>query len=315
MSGREPLPTKDGYIRGLLEAGERDERVVVLDGDVGRSTGAVAFRDRFPERYRNLGIAEQNIAGYAAGLALEGFIPFFSTYAVFAVGRALDQIRTGICNMNLPVRIGGAHGGISVGPDGATHQALEDIAQARSLPGMMVLVPADADQTRQAVLASLAIPGPVYIRFGRNPVPRIYGEDHPVRPGRGNMLREGKDVVLVACGAAVGNAVLAAKALHLKGIEASVIDMVSVKPMDGDILLEAVRGTAGIVTAEDHQTSGGLGGAVAEYMAENRPVPMRILGVQNRFGESGTPEELTARHGLSAEGIASAAIDLTEARK
>ena len=284
--------------------------MVVLDGDVGRSLGTGAFRDRFPERYRNLGIAEQNIAGCAAGLALEGFIPVYSTYGVFAVGRALDQIRTSICNMNLRVRIGGAHGGTSVGPDGGTHQALEDIAQTRSLPGMTVLVPADAGQTREAVLASLGIPGPVYLRFGRNPVPAVYRESVPVAAGRGNLLRKGRDLLIVACGAMVAHALDAAVLLSGKGLSVSVIDMVSVKPLDGELILKAAGGAAGVVTAEDHQTAGGLGGAVAEFLGEHLPRPMRILGVPGRFGESGTPEELRGLFGLTAEGIAAAAIDL-----
>jgi len=306
--------TREGYLEGLLEAGERNRRVVVLDGDVGRSLGTAAFRSRFPERYRNLGIAEQNIAGCAAGLALEGFIPFYSTYGVFAVGRALDQIRTSICNMNLPVKIGGAHGGTSVGPDGGTHQALEDIAQTRSLPNMTVLVPADAGQTREAVLASLDIPGPVFLRFGRNPVPTVYRETVPVAAGRGNLLREGKDLLIVACGAMVAHALEAAVMLARRGVSASVIDMVSVKPLDGGLILKAAGSAVGVVTAEDHQTAGGLGGAVAEFLAENLPRPMRILGVPGRFGESGTPEELRGLFGLTPEGIASAAIDLAGRR-
>lgn len=308
-------PGREGYSEGLVEAGKRDERVVVLDGDVGHSLGTLAFKALFPERYFNLGIAEQNMACQAAGLALEGFMPFYSTYAVFSVGRALDQIRTSICNMGLDVRIGGAHGGSSVGPDGGTHQALEDIAQTRSLPGMTVLVPADAAQTRQAVLASLTIPGPVYVRFGRNPVPVIYDTGEPVVRGRGNLLREGGDIVIVACGAMVAPALEAGKALLDKGLNAAVIDMVSVKPLDGGLLMETTGEAAGVVTVEDHQTAGGLGGAVAEFLAVNRPLPMRMLGVRNRFGESGTPEELMGLHGLSTGGIVSAAIDLARCRE
>ncbi len=314
MSG-DLRPTREGYLEGLLAAGERDPRVVVLDGDVGRSIGTQAFRERFPERYRNLGIAEQNMACHAAGLALEGFMPFYGTYAVFAVGRALDQIRTTICNMGLAVRIGGAHGGTSVGPDGGTHQALEDIAQTRTLPGLTVLVPADAGQTREAVLASLAIPGPVYIRFGRNPVPTVYEEVRPVRAGRGNMLRQGGDIAIVACGSMVAPAVAAADLLLRRGVHTAVIDMVSVKPLDCSLLLKATENARGVVTVEDHQAAGGLGGAVAEYLAVARPLPMRILGVPNRFGESGTPQELADEFGLSMGGIVSAAIDLARARE
>lgn len=310
MTGLPLRPTREGYLEGLLAAGEKDARVVVLDGDVGRSIGTQAFRDRFPGRYWNLGIAEQNIAGHAAGLALAGFLPFYSTYAVFAVGRALDQIRTSVCNMGLPVRIGGAHGGLSVGPDGGTHQALEDIAQTRTLPGMTVLVPADANQTRAAVLASLELPGPVYIRFGRNPVPQLYGSEHPLVPGRGNLLRPGRDVVIVACGAMVAPALEASETLLGKGIGAAVIDMVSVKPLDGALLMETTASAFGVVTVEDHQAAGGLGGTVAEFLAVNRPLPMRIMGVPDRFGESGTPEELAGLFGLSIEGIVCAVIDL-----
>ncbi|MFO7626843.1 MAG: transketolase C-terminal domain-containing protein [Candidatus Fermentibacteraceae bacterium] len=315
MLSKNLRPSREGYIQGLLEAGEIDSRVVVIDGDVGRSLGTQAFCERFPTRYFNLGIAEQNMACHAAGLSLEGFVPFYATYAVFAVGRALDQIRTTICNMGLAVRIGGAHSGSSVGPDGGTHQALEDIAQTRSLPGMTVLVPADAAQTRQAVLASLNIPGPVYIRFGRNPVPQVYGALQPVLSGKGNLLHEGRDIVIVACGAMVAPALEAREVLLEKGVGAAVIDMVSVKPLDETLLMETTGSVAGVVTVEDHQATGGLGGAVAEFLAVNRPLPMRILGVPNRFGESGTPGELMGLHGLSTGGIVSAAIDLARSRE
>jgi transketolase len=307
-------PSREGYLQGLLDAAEIDPRVLVIDGDVGRSLGTQAFRTRFPDRYVNLGIAEQNMACHSAGLALEGFMPFYATYAVFAVGRALDQIRTSICNMDLAVRIGGAHGGSSVGPDGGTHQALEDIAQTRTLPGLTVLVPADAAQTRQAVLASLNIPGPVYIRFGRNPVPQLYDALQPVISGTGNLLREGRDIVIVACGAMVAPALEAREVLLGTGVEAAVIDMVSVKPLDGKLLMETTGPVAGVVTVEDHQATGGLGGAVAEFLAVNRPLPIRMLGVPNRFGESGTPGELMGLFGLSTGGIVSAAIDLARSR-
>ncbi len=307
-------PSREGYLQGLLDAAEIDPRVLVIDGDVGRSLGTQAFRERFPGRCFNLGIAEQNMACHAAGLALEGFMPFYATYAVFAVGRALDQIRTSICNMALPVRIGGAHGGSSVGPDGGTHQALEDISQTRSLPGMTVLVPADAAQTRQAVLASLNMPGPVYIRFGRNPVPQVYGEEWPVVSGRGNLLHEGRDIVIVACGSMVAPSLEAREVLLGEGVDATVIDMVSVKPLDGKLLMETTGSAAGVLTVEDHQVTGGLGGAVAEFLAVNRPLPMRMLGVPNRFGESGTPGELMGLFGLSTGGIVTAAIDLARSR-
>ncbi len=295
--------TRVGYVQGLLDAGEKDHRVIVVDGDVSRSTGTIAFRDKFPERFFNLGIAEQNMAEYCAGLALAGFIPFYSTYAVFAAGRAWDQIRTSVCNMNLNVRIGGAHGGTSVGPDGATHQALEDIAITRVLPNMTVLVPADANQTRQAVLTSLDVDGPVYIRYGRNPVAEIYNRDETVVPGRGRLLRNGRHASIVAVGAMVTQALDAAEILAKKGIEVSVADMVSIKPLDIQLLKYLSDLTELIVTAEDHQITGGLFGAVSEYMSENSPGRIIPIGVKDRFGCSGTPEEVMTVCGLTAEAI------------
>lgn len=295
--------TRVGYVQGLLDAGERDHRVIVVDGDVSRSTGTIAFRDKFPERFFNLGIAEQNMAEYCAGLALAGFIPFYSTYAVFAAGRAWDQIRTSICNMNLNVRIGGAHGGTSVGPDGATHQALEDLAITRVLPNMTVLVPADANQTRQAVLASLDIKGPVYIRYGRNPVAEIYNRDETVVPGRGRLLRQGRHASITAVGAMVAKALDAAKILAKKGIEVSVADMVSIKPLDVQLLRYLSDVTELIITAEDHQITGGLFGAVSEYTSENCPGRVIPIGVNDKFGCSGTPEEVMTHYGLTAAAI------------
>ncbi len=293
--------TREGYVEGLLDAGEINSRVIVVDGDVSRSTGTTAFRERFPGRFFNLGIAEQNMAEYSAGLALAGFIPFYSTYAVFATGRAWDQIRTSICNMNLNVRIGGAHGGTSVGPDGATHQALEDIAITRVLPNMTVLVPSDSNQTRQAVLSSLEIDGPVYIRYGRNPVPQIYDRETPVIPGRGRLLREGKHASIIAAGAMVSIALKAAEMLGKKGISVSVADMISIKPLDTELILQMVKTSEVIVTVEDHQIVGGLYGAVAEFLAENSPHRVIPVGVRNRFGCSGTPEEVLKHCGLTAE--------------
>ncbi len=294
-------PTREGYIEGLLEAAEMDKRVIVVDGDVSRSTGTIAFKRRFPDRFFNLGIAEQNMAEYSAGLALAGYIPFYSTYAVFAAGRAWDQIRTSICNMNLNVRIGGAHGGSSVGPDGATHQALEDIAITRVLPNMTVLVPADSNQTRQAVLASLDINGPVYIRYGRNPVPEVYNRDIPVVPGKGNLLLEGNHATIVAVGVMVAYALEAAEMLAAKGIYVSVIDMVSIKPLDTDLLLDAAEKSKFFVTAEDHQINGGLFGAVSEFLSQHAPCRIIPVAVNNRFGCSGTPEEVMKKLELTAD--------------
>ena len=296
-------PTRQGYVEGLLEAGKTDERVVVVDGDVSRSTGTIAFKEKFPDRFFNLGIAEQNMAEYSAGLALEGFIPFYSTYAVFAAGRAWEQIRTSICNMGLNVRIGGAHGGTSVGPDGATHQALEDIAIMRVLPGMTVLVPADSNQTRQAVLASLSIDGPVYIRYGRNPVAEIYHREDTVVPGRGRILRQGKHASVIAVGAMVSVALQAAEILSGEGIEIFVADMVSVKPLDVQLVQYLQDISEVIVTAEDHQKTGGLFGAISEYTAENCPGRVVPVAVVDSFGCSGTPEEVMGHCGLTSVAI------------
>jgi len=295
--------TREGYVQGLLKAAEINSRVVVVDGDVSRSTGTAAFGNKFPERFFNLGIAEQNMAEYSAGLALAGFVPFYSTYAVFAVGRAYDQIPTSICNMNLKVRIGGAHGGVSVGPDGATHQALEDIAAVRVLPNMTVLVPADANQTAQAVLSSLEIDGPVYIRYGRNPVPQLYTEEKPVIPGKGNLLREGRHASIIAVGAMVAKALSAADALSREGIHVSVADMVSVKPIDTSLLNHLAGNDCPFVTAEDHQITGGLFGAVAEHCSQFRPTRIFPVAVRDRFGCSGTPEQVMECCGLTAGSI------------
>jgi len=300
----EPRATREGYVEGILRAGEISDRVAVIEGDVSRSTGSAAFGERYPDRFFNLGASEQDMLGEAAGLALAGFIPFVSTYAVFLTGRAWDQIRTGVCYMDLNVRLGGAHGGTSVGPDGATHQALEDIALMRVLPNMKVLVPADANQTRASVLASLDMEGPVYIRFGRNPVPQIYGEDEPVVPGRGKLLNEGSDVTIVACGAMVSRGMRAVEILNRRGISAGLIDMVSIKPLDEQLLMEHAGHSGNIVVAEDHQMAGGLFGAVAEFLSRRLPVRIASVSVNDSFGTSGAPSEVMSRYGLTADAIA-----------
>ncbi len=297
-------PTREGYVEGILQAGRENSRVVVIEGDVSRSIGSVSFGEEFPGRFFNLGVSEQDMLGCAAGLALEGFIPFVGTYGVFLAGRAWDQIRTSICYMNLDVRIAGAHGGVSVGPDGATHQALEDVALMRVLPGMKVLVPADSNQTRASVIASLEADGPVYIRFGRNPVPRIYSSDDKVIIGKGNLLKDGSDVTLVACGAMVSLSIEAAAILRGKGISAGVIDMISVKPLDRELLVGQAGKTGAIVVAEDHQVTGGLFGAVAETLARELPVRVDTVAMQNTFGTSGTPERVMEKYGLTAIAIA-----------
>lgn len=296
-------PTREGYVEGILQAGRENSRVVVVEGDVSRSIGSASFKEEFPDRFFNLGASEQDMLCEAAGLALEGFIPFVGTYGVFVAGRAWDQIRTSICYMNLNVRIAGAHGGVSVGPDGATHQALEDIALMRVLPNMKVLVPADSNQTRASVIASLEVDGPVYIRFGRNPVPQLYSIDEKVKIGKGNLLREGNDVTLVACGEMVSLSIEAASILKGKGISAGVIDMVSVKPLDMELLVGQAEKTGAIIVAEDHQVTGGLFGAVAEALALKLQVPMDTVAMQDSFGTSGSPADVRVKFELTASAI------------
>ncbi len=305
-------PTRKGYVEGILQAGRENDRVVVIEGDVSRSIGSASFEKEFPERFFNLGVSEQDMLGEAAGLALMGFIPFVGTYGVFVAGRAWDQIRTSICYMNLNVKIAGAHGGVSVGPDGATHQALEDVALMRVLPNMHVLVPADANQTRAAVLTSMNTAGPVYIRFGRNPVPQIYPINASVEIGKGHLLEEGSDITLVSCGAMVSLALTARKLLSKRGISAGVIDMVSVKPLDRKLLIEQVEKTGAIVVAEDHQAIGGLFGAVAETLTVQHPVPVGVVAVRDSFGTSGTPAEVREKYKLTAEAIVFEAVKLLE---
>ncbi|MBN1754864.1 transketolase family protein [bacterium] len=297
-------PTRDGFGKGLLELGERDLRVVVIGADISESTRVHWFQKRFPDRFFSVGIAEQNGMGVAAGFALAGKIPFFCTYGVFASGRAWDQIRTTVAYSNLNVKIGGAHGGISVGPDGATHQALEEIAIMRVIPRMTLLVPADYEETRKATIASVEqVEGPCYIRFGRAPTPVFIDPQSPFRVGKADLLREGRDVTIIGCGPILYGALEAAKKLHQQGIECRILNMHTVKPIDREAILTAARDTGAILTLEEHQVNGGMGSAVAETVSQRCPVPMAIMGVPDRFGESGEPTQLIRHFGLSPRHI------------
>lgn len=299
------VPMRDGYGKALLElCAQPDSKVMVLDADVAKSTRTVWIRDQYPEHFMDMGIAEQDMVGTAAGLALGGMIPFCSTYAVFLAGRAWDQIRTTVCYNNLNVKLGGAHAGISVGPDGATHQALEDVALTRVLPNMTVIVPCDAEETRKAALAMARREGPCYVRFGREAVPVITDENTEFEIGKARTVREGSDVTVIANGAMVYEAVGAAMALEEEGISVRVIDMHTIKPLDTDAVVKAVRETGAIVTAEEHQIEGGLGGAVAECLALCAPAPLEVVAVNDTFGQSGEPQELMDHYGLNAECIA-----------
>ncbi len=305
-------PTRDGYGEALLILGETNKNVVVLDADVAKSTRADWFSDKYPERFIDMGIAEQDMLGTAAGLSIAGKIPFVSTYGVFLAGRAWDQIRTTICYSNLNVKLGGAHGGISVGPDGATHQGLEEVAIMRVLPNMTVVVPCDAIETKKATLAAAAMYGPCYLRFGREAVPIVTEENTPFEIGKGYVLKDGKDVSIIANGSMVFEALRASEELQKEGIEARVINLHTVKPIDENILIKAAYDTGAIVTAEEHQITGGMGSAVAEIVSRNQPVPIEMIGIFDTFGESGTPDELMTKYGLTYLDIIKAAKRVIE---
>ena len=297
------IPMRDGYGKALLSLCAQGENIMVLDADVAKSTRTVWVREQYPERFLDMGISEQDMVGTAAGLALSGMTPFVSTYCVFLAGRAWDQIRTTVCYNDLNVKLAGAHAGISVGPDGATHQSLEDVALMRVLPRMTVVVPCDAEETRKATLAIAKKNGPCFVRFGREAVPVVTDEDTPFELGKARLCREGKDVTVFANGALVYEALQAAEALAQQGISVRVYDLHTVKPLDKEAILAAAEETGCIVTAEEHQVYGGMGGAVAECLAANHPVPMEMVAVQDCFGQSGQPDELMDHYHLNRKAI------------
>ena len=301
MSSR--VPMRDGYGKALMELCEKRKDVMVLDADVAKSTRTVWIRDKYPEHFLDMGISEQDMVGTAAGLALSGMVPFASTYCVFLAGRAWDQIRTTVCYNDLNVKLGGAHAGISVGPDGATHQALEDVALMRVLPNMTVIVPCDAEETRKATLAMAERQGPCFVRFGREAVPVVTDESTPFEIGKARLCREGSDVTVFANGAMVFEAQNAADALAKEGISVRVYDLHTVKPLDEETVLKAAEETGCVVTAEEHQVNGGMGSAVAECLAKHCPVPMEFVGMQDSFGESGDPQELMDKYGLNQKTV------------
>ena len=299
--------TREGFGHGLIDLGERNPNVVVLVGDLSGSTNVNFFAERFPDRFVQVGIAEQNMMCVAAGLAAVGKIPYLATYGAFASCRSADQIRVTVAYTDLPVKIGGAHGGISVGPDGATHQAMEEIAIIRAIPNMRMIVPCDYYETRKATVAAAADPHPYYIRFGREPVPVVTDAETPFTVGKANVMREGRDIALIACGVMVYEALVAAAALAAKGIEARVINLHTLKPIDEQAIVAAAEQCGAIVTAEEHQIHGGLGGAVSEVVVRTRPVPMDFVAVHDRFGRSGKQEELMAAFGIKSPDIVRAA--------
>ncbi len=311
----EKIATRDAYGKALVALGARNKDVVVLDADLSKSTKTAKFGETYPERFFQMGIAEQDLMSTAAGLATVGKIPFASTFAIFATGRAFEQIRNSIAYPHLNVKVAATHAGITVGEDGGSHQSIEDIALMRVLPGMTVIVPADGPEAEQAVYAAAEHDGPVYLRFGRGGVPVIHGADYQFKIGKAEVLRDGGDVAIIACGVMVEAALAAADMLAAEGIAARVINMATVKPLDEGAVKAAATQVGAIVTAEEHSVIGGLGAAVAEYVVGNCPVPVEMVGVQDVFGQSGNPAELLKEYGLTAADIVAAAKRAVERKK
>lgn len=300
--------TRDGFGKGVVEAGEKDENVLVLCADLMESTRSHWFNEKFPERYVELGVAEQNLAALAAGMALTGKVPFIASYAAFSPGRNNEQIRTLISLQKTNVKVCGMHAGVSVGPDGATHQALEDVALMRAQPNMTVLVPADVEEARKATIAAAEMKGPVYLRFGRSKSPIFTTKDTPFEIGKAYRVWESEKpkVGIVASGSLLHNALLAAKKLDAEGIGSIVLNLHTVKPLDTKALLDLSNDVEGVVSVEEHQIAGGVGGAVAEYLAQVKPMPMEFIGVKDQFGQSGDPSELIEHYGMGIGHIESA---------
>lgn len=309
------VATRDAYGDALVSLGKKRDDVVVLDADLSGSTKTSKFAKAFPERFFNLGIAEQDMMGTAAGLAIGGKLPFVSTFAVFATGRAWEQVRQSVCYPNLNVKIVASHAGVTVGEDGGSHQSVEDIAVMRVIPNMTVIVPADGPETMQAIEAVAEYSGPCYVRAGRNKVPTVCGEGYRFRIGKAHVFHEGKDAAVIATGLMVAEALKARELLKAEGIDAGVINMSTIKPLDTEAVIAAARNCGAIVTAEEHSIIGGLGGAVAEVLAESAPVPLGRIGVKDAFGTSGDGEGLMKHYGLTAGDIAAAVKEVIKKKK
>jgi len=305
----ERVETRTAYGEALLELGQARPNVVVLDADLYNSTRTVLFRQAFPDRFFDLGIAEQDMASTAAGLAAAGLVPFCNSFAMFITARCYDQIRIQIAYPSLPVKLVGSSAGLTQGPDGASHQSLEDVSLMRGLPNMAVIVPADDVETRQATWAIADWPGPVYLRLGRYPTPRLLGPEYQFKVGEVVRLRDGDDVAIFATGHMVAKALEAADLLAHDRVEARVINVSTIKPLDREAVLAHARGVGRAFTVEEHSILGGLGSAIAEVLAEEARVPLQRLGVSDRFGESGLADELLEKHGLQAGGIYASVID------
>ncbi|MEW5907729.1 MAG: transketolase family protein [Patescibacteria group bacterium] len=299
-------PTRFGYGRGLVMAGKENQNIVALCADLTISTKTDDFKKEFPERFVEVGIMEQHMASLASGMAAAGKIPFIASYAMFSPGRNWEQIRTTICYNDTNVKIAGAHSGVSVGPDGATHQAIEDIALMRVIPRMTVVIPCDSIETEKATMAAAHHQGPVYIRFSREKTPLITTKNTSFLIGKAEIFREGKDVAIIACGPLVYNSLVAAEKLAKEGIDTMVINNHTVKPMDEKTIIDVAKKTKALVTVEEHQINGGMGSAVAEIVVRNFPVPIEFIGIQDRFGESGEPNELIEKFGMGSNDIINA---------
>lgn len=307
---RKPIATRDAYGKALLEMGKQNSNIVVLDADLSKSTKTALFKSEFPERFFNMGIAEQGMMDVAGGLAASGKIPFVSTFAIFATGRAWEQARLACGYNHLNIKICATHAGITVGEDGATHQANEDIALMREIPGMTVVVPADGVETASVIKTAVEYEGPMYVRLGRSAVPVLLPDDYKYEIGKAVTLQEGSDVSLFACGIMVGEALQAAETLKAEGISAEVVNVSTIKPLDVETILKSACKTKAVVTAEEHSILGGLGSAVAETLVENCPVPMKRVGMNDSFGESGKPAELLEKYGMTAADIVAAAKEV-----
>jgi len=313
----EQVPIRNGYGEGLLAAGEANEQVVALCADLTESARAEKFAKKFPERFVQIGVAEQNLASVASGMAAMGKIPFITSYAMFSPGRNWEQIRTTICYNNRPVIIAGSHAGVSVGPDGGTHQAIEDLAITRVIPRLAVIAPCDAIEARKATIAAAAWGSPVYLRLAREKTPIITTDDSPFEIGQANLLWTSAEpqVTIIACGSVVHNALKAAKQLAAKGVEAEVLNIHTIKPIDDKAVVASVKKTGAVVTVEEHQVAGGLGSAVAEVLADKWPAPVEFIGVHDQFGQSGTPAELIEHYKIGVSHIAAAAKKAIKRKK
>ena len=297
------IATREAYGKALVKLGKINDDVVVLDADLSKSTKTNDFYKAYPDRFFNMGIAEQNLVGAACGFAAAGKIPFASTFAMFATGRAFEIIRNSACYPKLNVKICATHAGITVGEDGGSHQSVEDISLMRSIPNMTVLVPADGVEAEKMIFAAAEYNGPMYVRLGRSAVPTLFDENYNFEIGKGVVLKEGNDATIIACGMMVNESILAADMLKEENINVRVINMSTIKPIDTELIIKAAKETKAIVTAEEHSIIGGLGSAVSEVVSENHPVKVKKVGLNDCFGESGTPGELLEKYGLTAKNI------------